>query len=369
MFCQKCGKQIPDGAVFCNFCGAQQGVAASAPPPPAGYPGAPQAPGYPPQGPPGYPPQAPPGYPPQQAPPPGHPAAYAPANATDLKCSSCGAPLKPQGGLTLITCDYCGTATTLGSGGWSVIQKHFMLDNRIDQETALQAGGKWLDQGLLRRNVAKNAELLEATLRFVPYWIVPTSVTADIQGLKGGGVTSINTGQGAAQTGLKIGLSILAGAAAAAAANQRGGHVQMNQPQPVRVHDRINVFYQIPVVGVRGYNKYQPDDGYQFNVQGKASYDKKKTGGVETLDGDVTEQEATQFAQSLAHKYAEKEARKRVDTLESFVPYFQQSPGELLHAPIWFVRYRHKGTKEMYILIDGNASKVIDGERPSVSLW
>ncbi len=361
MFCQKCGKQIPDGAVFCNFCGGQQGVVAPS--------AQPQAPGYPPQGPPpGYPPQAPGGYP---APPPEpqHPAAYASAGTKDLKCSSCGAPLTPQSGLTLITCDYCGVATSLGTGGWSVIQKHFMLDNRIDQQVALETGGKWLDQGILRRNVSKNAELLEATLRYVPYWIVPTSVTADIQGLKGGGVSTMGTGQGAGTTAAKVGLSLLAGVAAAAAANQRGGRVVMNQPQPVRVRDRINVFYNIPVVGVRGYNKYQPDDGYTFNVQGKSSYDKKKTGGVETLDGDVAEQEAMQFAQSLAQKYAEKEARKRVDTLESFVPYFQQSPGELLHAPVWFVRYNHKGKKEMFILIDGNASKVIDGERPAASLW
>ena len=360
MFCQKCGKQIPDGATFCNFCGGQQGVVAQAPP----------APGYPPQqGPPGYPPQAPPGYPPQAPPAAQHPAAYAPAGTKDLKCSSCGAPITPQSGLTLITCDYCGTATSLGTSGWSVIQKHFMLDNRIDQQVALEVGGKWLDQGLLRRNVAKNAELLEATLRFVPYWIVPTSVTADIQGLKGTGAVNLGGGQSAGHTAARIGLSILAGAAAAAAANQRGGRVQMNQPQPVRVRDRINVFYNIPVVGVRGYTKFQPDDGYTFNVQGKTTYDKKKTGGVETLDGDVAEQEANQFAQSLAQKYAEKEARKRVDTLESFVPYFQQSPGELLHAPVWFVRYNHKAKKEMFILIDGNASKVIDGERPAASLW
>jgi len=243
-----------------------------------------------------------------------------------------------------------------------------MLDNRIDQETALASGGKWLDQGLLRRNVAKNAELLEATLRFVPYWIVPTSVTADIQGLKGGGATSLHTGDGAGRTAAKIGLSILAGAAAAAAANQRGGNVHMNQPQPVRVRDRINVFYNIPVVGVRGYNKYQPDDGYTFNVQGKTSYDKKKTGGVETLDGDVAEQEAMQFAQSLAQKYAEKEAKKRVDTLESIQVYPTTYDGELLHAPVWFMEYAHKG-KAMFILIDGHSGQVMDGERPTFALW
>ncbi len=355
MFCQKCGKQIPDGAVFCNFCGGQQGVVAQAPPQ-----AAPQYPGAPP----GYPGQAPPApYPPQAAPQAAAPPAYASAGAKDLKCSACGAPLKPTGGLSLITCEYCGTATTLGSGGWSVVQKHFMLENVMNQETALQCGGKWLDQGLLRRNVAKNAELLEATLKYVPYWIVPTGVTADIQGTKGGGAVDVRSNT-AGMSALKIGLAIAAGAAAA---QNRGRNV--STPQPIRVRDRIVVSYQIPVVGVRGYTKFQPDTGYQFTTQAKMPYDKKRTGGVEILDGDVTEQEAMQYAQSLAQKFVEKEARKRVDVLESCVPYFQQSPGELLHAPVWFVRYRHKGVKEMYILVDGNANKVIDGERPSVALW
>ena len=348
MFCQKCGKQIPDGAVFCNFCGAQQGVAQQAPQAPAGYPGAPPAA---------------PGYAPQQVAPAAAPQAYAPAGAKELKCSACGAPLKPTGGLSLLTCEYCGTATSLGSGGWSVIQKHFMLDNGIDQQGALQAGGKWLDQGLLRRNVAKNAELLEATLKYVPYWIVPTTVTADIQGTKGGGAVDVRSSS-AGMSALKIGLSIAAGAAAA---QSRGRNV--STPQPIRVRDRIVVNYQVPVVGVRGYTKFQPDTGYQFSTQAKAPYDKKRTGGVEVLDGDVSEQEAMQFAQGFAQKFVEKEARKRVDVLESCVPYFQQASGELLHAPVWFVRYRHKGVKEMYILVDGNANKVIDGERPAVSLW
>src|SRR5207245_11764890 len=107
----------------------------------------------------------------------------------------------------------------------SVIHKHFMLDNPIDQQVALETVGKWLDQGILRRNVAKNAELLEATLRFVPYWIVPTSVTADIQGLKGTGQVNLGGGQSAGHTAAKIGLSILAAPPAAAAASQRAGNL------------------------------------------------------------------------------------------------------------------------------------------------
>ena len=310
--------------------------------------------------PPGSPPVAGP-YP--SATPPPSPQVQAPPGAQELKCSSCGAPIRPQGGLTLVTCEYCGTATSLGNAGWSVIQKHFMLENIMAQDQALQAGGKWLDQGVFRRKVAEKSELAESTLKYVPYWIIPTSVTADFTGQKGAG--AINTrpqgGGEVASTIAKIGLQIAIGAGQR---NQR----QHVQPQVVRVRDRIQVFYNIPVVAVRGYTKYQPDDGYQFSIQNKVAFEKRKTGGIEVLNGDVTEQEAMQFAQSLGHKYAEKEAKKRVDVLESFVPYFQVSPGELLHAPVWFVRYRHKG-KEMFILVDGNVSRVIDGERPTVSLW
>jgi len=300
--------------------------------------------------------------PPAGAVPPPSPVIQAPPEAKELKCSSCGAPIRPQGGLTLVSCEYCGTATSLGSAGWSVVQKHFMLENMISQEQALQAGGKWLDQGVLRRKVAEKSDLLESTLKYVPYWIIPTSVTADFTGQKGTG--AVNTrpqgGREVAATIAKIGLQI------AIASNQKNR--QVAQAQVIRVRDRIQLFYNIPVVGVRGYNKYQPDDGYQFSIQSKVPFEKRRTGGIEVLNGDVMEQEAMQFAQGLGSKYAEKEARKRVDVLESFVPYPQQSPGELLHAPVWFVRYRHKA-KEMFILVDGNTNRVIDGERPSLSLW
>ena len=31
MFCSRCGKEIADGSVFCNYCGAKQSVPAPAP--------------------------------------------------------------------------------------------------------------------------------------------------------------------------------------------------------------------------------------------------------------------------------------------------------------------------------------------------
>src|SRR3989442_275423 len=60
--------------------------------------------------------------------------------------------------------------------------------------------------------------------------------------------------------------------------------------------------------------------------------------------------------------------KARVDPLESIQVYPTTYDGELLHAPVWFMEYAHKG-KQMFILVDGSSGGVMDGERPGFSLW
>lgn len=360
LFCNQCGGRIADGSVFCNLCGAKQGVVVPA----QGAPG--PSPGYPGQTP------APVGVPMGQAYNPGAPvqAMAAPPMPQTLKCNSCGAPMNPSAGLALVVCEYCGAVTTMGAGGAAqVFQKHFMLDSRISNEQALEAGGKWLNKGVFRRKVAERSELGQVTLKYVPYWIVPTSVVADFQGTKNvvgagtGMMTAGNTGAKKAAGAALFALSI------AAAASQKGQvRAGPAQPQVIRVRDRVQMQYNIPIVGVRGYVKYQPDDGFQFQLQNKGAFDKRRTGGVAIESGDVGEPEAKAQAAALAHKFADREARKRVDNLESIQVYPTTYDGELLHAPVWFMEYAHKG-KAMFILIDGHSGTVMDGERPSFALW
>ena len=356
MFCQQCGKQIPDGVVFCNFCGGRQGVVQAPAAPvasgvPPGMPQAAPAPGYP----------TPPGPAPAATPPPPVPQA--------TKCTSCGAPLNPAQGLAVVVCEYCGAVTTMGAAGAQIFQKHFILDNKIAQEAAMNAGGNWLNKGVFRRKVAERSDLGQVTLKYVPYWIIPTSVVADFQGTKGTGAGMAvhgSTGTEKAAGAAVFALNILA--AANRAQQQRGRVVTSAQPQVIHVRDRIQMSYNIPIVAVRGYTKFQPDDGFQFNIQNKAPFDKRKAGGLEVMSGDISEAEAKQQAGSLGHKFIEKEAKKRVDTLESIQVYPTTYDGELLHAPVWFMEYQHKG-KAMYILIDGHAGAVMDGERPAFALW
>ena len=288
-----------------------------------------------------------------------------------FKCNSCEAPMTPSAGLALVVCEYCGAVTTMGAGGAAeVFQKHFMLDNKLSNESAMEAGGKWLNKGLFRRKVAERSELSQVILHYVPYWVVPTSVVADFQGTKTAGV---GAGAGMAVHG-NTGTQKAAGAAlfaltmAAAAAGQKNVAPVVSQPQIVRVRDRIQLQRNIPVVAIRGYTQYQPEDGFQFQLQSKTNFDKRQTGGVEVESGDVSEAEAKAQAAALAHKFAEREAKKRVDNLESIQVYPTTYDGELLHAPVWFMEYAHKG-KQMFILIDGGSGQVMNGERPAIALW
>ena len=313
MFCNQCGGRIADGSVFCNLCGARQGVV------PAG----------------GTPPGAPAAGGPVQA-----VAVAPPPMPHSLKCSSCGASLQPPSGTAVVVCEYCGAATQMAAstGQAQVIQKHYMLDNKLDNAGAMNAGGKWLNKGLFRRKVAERSELGQIVLKYVPYWIVPTSVAADFSGTKNVSKSVMRNGQWTTIT------------------------------EQVPVHDRIQFSQNIPVVAVRGYNQYQPKEGFQFQLQGKLNFDKRATGGVEIQNGDVSESEAKGTAGSFAHSLAEQQARKRVDNLQSINANPTTYDGELVHIPVWFMQYSHKG-KQMFILIDGSTGQVINGERPSFSLW
>src|SRR5439155_603421 len=239
LFCNQCGGRIADGSVFCNLCGAKQGVVAPA----QVAPGVPPAPGYP-----------------RQAP--GVPGG-----------TPMGQPYNP------------------------------------------------------------NAPVQQARPPPLP------QLRQCSPGMMMHGDTGAKKAAGAALFALTM---------AAAAAGSQNRNQPVNTQQVVRVRDRIQMQYNIPIVAVRGYTKYQPDDGFQFQLQSKMNFDKRQTGGVDVQSGDVTEAEAKSQAAALSHKFAEKQAKTRVDNLESIQVYPTTYDGDLIHAPVWFMEYAHKG-KALFI--------------------
>lgn len=352
MYCLKCGTQLPDGAAFCYKCGAP--VAA------AGAGGsAPAAKAQP------------------------RPArVIAPAGATALKCPSCGAPISPKFGEMVITCEYCGTGITLGEEGWKDIEKHTMLPMKLAKENVLGAVHDMMDKGLFRHHLQEKSTLEEINATFVPYWIVPVSartsiITIDemqevtqtatnaalmgiILGGMGGfgrrsfdmtsllgrsGFSPLGLGSGPLLGGLRRTMLFGMGMGVGGGGARRSYQLDQN--------------YNFPVVAMKDLTEYQPHD-YSFALDQRVLFDVSKIDkSFKVMNGDLGEDAAKAQAKTLVDQLQSQKAHQAHHMVQQIHTEMDVSDGELLHVPIWFTRYEHKGKKIVFV-IDGNSGAAIN---------
>ena len=327
MYCLKCGTQLPDDAAFCFKCGTSVAPAQ-----------------------------------PKQAATSTTPI-LAPMGATSLKCPTCGAPILPKFGEMVITCEYCGAGIALGNEGWKGVQKQTMLPLRLagkDQVVAEVHG--LMDRGLLHRHLQEGSTLEEMNLSFVPYWIVSVSArtsvvasdvavrvgeiatTAALIGLMGSAMGDRRRGGGLAGplvTGAVLGTMMGPGQAGA------------------RKSYEMDNNYNFPVVALKALFEHQPRN-YQFNLEERELFDVSKVPkGVKILNGDVGEEAADYQAKTLVTQLQSDKAHAQYHMIQQLNTDVDVAEAELLYAPIWFVRYDHKGNK-IVLVIDGNSGGVIN---------
>jgi hypothetical protein len=321
IYCTKCGAQLPDDAKFCAKCGNPIGAAGtgSAPASPAAAPAGPT---------------------------------LAAAGVQELKCPSCGAPIKPVFGEMVITCDYCGGSVTLGGAGWKEIQKHTMLALKVqDSAAALAAVRAALDTGLFHHRDFEESKVDEAKLSYVPYWVLPVSAS-----------TTYQYQAVAASIGGTIGTIAAAEMLGGALGGRRGGMTVipiMGGPvvNPNR-SETISGQYEYPVVAVKSMVAYQPKD-YQFQLGDRSLFDKKTVpAGAPVLNGDLGEDAAHGAAKAYVEQLQSEAAHKKHSMVSKLETKVDISDGELLHVPIWYFQLERKGKKSM-ILVDGSAGRVI----------
>jgi hypothetical protein len=321
IYCTKCGASLPDDAKFCSKCGTTvSGGGGSAP---ARPPGAGAAP-------------------------------IAAAGVQEMKCPSCGAPIKPVFGEMVITCDYCGGSVTLGGEGWKEIQKHTLLPLKVpDQKAALKAVHDYLDTGFMHRHVFEESKLEEVRLSYVPFWVIPTSAS-----------TTYQYQAAAASIGGTVG-TIAAGALLGSAlSGNRGGGGFMVMPilgGPVVNPNRSATIanqYEYPVVAVKSMSEYQPKD-YTFQLGDRQLFDKKSIPqGSPVLNGDLGEDAAKNVARAAVDQLQSEAVHKKHSMISNIRSQVDISDGELLHVPVWYFSLEKKGEKSI-ILVDGNAGRVI----------
>ncbi len=323
MFCSKCGATLPNDAVFCSKCGNRVG------------PGAGGAPAQ------------------------GAPAAAAPARPTiaaagvqELKCPTCGAPIKPTFGDMVVTCDYCGGSVTLGGDGWKQINKHTMLLLKVpDPNAALKVVREHVDQGFFHRHEFEESKIEETKLSYVPFWVLPASAS-----------TTYKYQAAAASIGGTVGTIAAASLIGGALGGRRGGFAVvpiMAGPvvNPTR-SETVSGQYQFPIVAVKAMSSYQPRD-YQFALDGRTLFDKKNVPeNTPILNGDLGEDSAQAAAKSYVEQLQSEIVHKKHSMVSDLQSRVEVSEGELLHVPIWYFTLDRKG-KKAAILVDGNAAKVI----------
>jgi hypothetical protein len=326
MFCSQCRTQLPDSAKFCFSCGASLaggpgGGGSAAPPPPP-------------------------------PPPPDQKAPIAPAGVEALKCPQCGAPVHPVFGEMVISCDYCGTSVTLGGNGWKEISKHTLLVPKITTaEQALAIVRAWMDTGFLHHKTYEESKIVEQKLSFIPFLVLPVSATTNY----------VYTDVGVS-VGSTVGSIAAAELLGSALGGRRGGGfipVPMGgSPVNASRQDTIVGQYEYPVVAVKGMTAYQPKN-YEFDLQDRTFFDKKAIpAGAPVLNGDLGEDAAQHAARSYVTQLQGELAHKKHYMVSQLNCQVQVTEGELLHVPIWYFLFDHKGTKSA-VMVDGHAGKVM----------
>lgn len=368
MNCPNCGAQLPDDASFCYKCGSATNLAAGRGLGTGGsYVGQPGA------------------FPSTTAPPPRPQQVIAPSGVTSIRCPNCGAPIAPKFGEMVITCEYCGSGVTLGTQGWTHIQNQTMLPLKISSVDELNSIIKPLmDKGLLHRHLQEDSKQEEMSLSYVPYWIVSVSArttvvttnetaqigqvasTAVLMGVifgglgggRGGGFggggrrRAVNSG-GAGTGGL------LAGALGLGRMRIMAWGMGMGYGGGMTKAEQMDANYNFPVIALKALTDYQPRD-YQFDLGGRALFDiSKLPRGVTILNGEISEDVAKSQAKTLVDQLQAQKAHAKYHMIQSINTESDVGDVELLHAPIWFAKYDHKGNK-IVLVIDANSGRVIN---------
>jgi len=299
-------------------------------------------------------------------------------DATSLKCPNCGAPISPKFGEMVITCEYCGSGITLGNTGWTSVQKSSMLPLKFaDKDPMMAKIHELMDKGFLHRHMQEESTLQEMTLSMVPYWIVPVSARTSIVaanmlqqtaqtattaalfgvvlgGLGGGGMGGggfrprrvwspslppIHLGIGTARLGMFMGGGMYGGGGA-------------------RKAEEMDNNYNFPVVALKALTEYQPKD-YVFNLSDRTIFDVSKIPkGIPILNGDVGEEDAKNQAKTFVDQTQSQKAHEKYHMIQQLHTDMDVGEAELLHAPIWFARYDHKGER-IALAFDANSGMLI----------
>jgi hypothetical protein len=284
----------------------------------------------------------------------------------------------------VITCEYCGSGVTLGDQGWTGIQKQTMLALKVatvDQVNSIIT--PMMDRGLLHRHLHEDSTQEEMSLTYVPYWIVSvsartsitavdetaqiaqTATTAALMGVVFGGMGGFGGGRRGGFGGRRafedrfVAANPFAGILGLKRIRIMGFGMGMGYGGGMKKTEQMDENYNFPVIALKALTDFQPRE-YQFNLESRELFDiSKLPKDVKILNGDISEEVAKSQAKTLVDQLQSQKAHSQYHMIQSINTDSDVGDVELLHAPIWFAKYDHKGNK-IVLVIDANSGRVIN---------
>jgi len=239
----------------------------------------------------------------------------------EIRCSNCGAPITFNPGEIIATCRYCGFTCVIETGKAFTLE-HSMILNEYDPAQAEGLVRNWMRSGFLKPgDLARSSKILEKSLMYLPFWIVPVTATSEYKG------------------------------------------VFERLVPPVVKEGKIEKKYNWLVLARKAAEF--PTREYDVPLEGKIPYDFRKIEGfAKVLNSEIDEQEAVELAKQQIESHHQFLAKQDVDKIIEMRNDLSIGDSVYLHAPIWLIAYEYKG--ERYnIILDGATGAVIKGDIPA----
>ena len=274
-------------------------------------------------------------------------------------CPRCGAPIPPNQEDVVFTCRYCGF--TVAFADKDEVKIHSMLENHLHVQQAVETAQKYMDKGIFRSDVAENARITNAKLRYLPFWTFPVTANTNCSGITGTGLqgemqqlqNAISDKQATKMS--RFGNLLKAGASAFFESQQ-----QNRQPKNVSLSFSSN--YSWPILSRK--STIKEISYYNVPIARKIPFDVGRIpSDAEFLRTEYTQEEAKLKVKTEVETKERGIASGKVDTLQSCNINITIGDGELIVAPVWFVNYTLKG-ENYVVLVDGSEGKVLGGGKP-----
>ncbi|MFX1562058.1 MAG: hypothetical protein ACFFDP_01990 [Promethearchaeota archaeon] len=252
-----------------------------------------------------------------------------------LKCQSCNAPLTVSPDDVVITCNYCGFTATLEG---EKIENHFVLPPTCNANDIREKVRNWVGRG-------GKAQVTEAVLRFVPFWVESMHAVTEYEGYKQHTETEFYTdSQGRQRSRTKT------------------------YYEPIR-----GTFDESPSLNIlcrRGatfYSQDEMDKALHVTKANVKSFNFKDVTAVESnplfLNSELDDNGAYEIARTNVEQEHRSRAESRATKIWDCHSRINKTGSYLLHVPHWLVRYKF-GTETYRVGIDGFTKKVLKGEVP-----